>query len=516
MSVRGKLKDVAEQKYSGSYRYFKKNFVSKYFGDSAVQMIIDYLDEDLQTTFPFMTYCYVNQISQSPKCDCGNNLPFNNSKKQFAKYCSNSCRFENMSDIIEIRKETNLKKYGTTNALANEDVKNKIRKNNLSKYGVDHYTKTEEYRKSVTGKPLSQKHSHNIKSGILKKSFDEMSSKFDNFEPLFTLEEYSGVKAYKAYKWLCKSCDQEIYSHIDNGCSPRCKTCDPVGTKHERFVCDLLDTWDIEYDFNTRDILPSGKEVDIYIPSRNLGIEVCGLYWHSTSMGCGRSYHKNKLDECISTGNDLITIFDDEFYQKKSIVVNRLKHKLKLAKRSIFARKCSISEIDSKTYNKFCNKYHIQGSCNSSIRYGLFYNDRLVSVMGFGKGRYVTGKVNTSGYELIRYCTVANFNIVGGAGKLYKHFIRGHDPKYVYSFADRRWNTGGLYESLGMGFVKNTNPNYYYTKDCVSRSHRSLYQKHKLVDMEHYDVNLSESEIMKLEKFHKIYDCGSKLFEIYY
>ena len=78
----------------------------------------------------------------------------------------------------------------------------------------------------------------------------------------------------------------------------------------------------------------------------------------------------------------------------------------------IYARKCKIIEISSKTYREFLSINHIQGEINSSIRYGLIYENKIVSVMGFGKLRSSLGSKSTKNiFELQRFCTKINTHI---------------------------------------------------------------------------------------------------------
>ena len=511
-NVKEKIQKVSDEKYRGAYRFFKEKNLTEIIGADNYQHIKNTISSDLHNPVCLMVHCYMNDILEYPKCGCGNKQKFNTNKREFSKYCSNKCRFENFDDIVKIRQKTNLEKYGSTNVLASDFGKSKIKNTLLTKYGVDNYTKTEEYKKWATGKKRSKESIDKVRLKHLEKFYNKLEEKFSNVKPLFDLSEYRGVSGYKKYEWECLDCGNIFEDSISFESPPTCKKCKPVGTKHELLIRNQLDLWGIDYRYNWRN-LPSGKELDIYIPSKNLGIEICGLFWHSTSRGCDKKYHLNKLEECNSISIDLITIFDDEIYQKSEIVMNRLKSKLGLVKRKIYARKCQIVEISSESATNFLNKYHVQGTVGSKNRYGLLYNNRLVAVMLFNKGRYVTGNKEGDGvYELTRYCTVSNFSIVGGAGKLFKHFIKNLNPNVIYSYSDKRWNTGKMYEDLGMTKDSDTTPNYYYTKDCMSRLHRSLFQKHKLKDMEHYDDDFTEEEIMKLEKYHRIYDCGSSKY----
>lgn len=88
-------------------------------------------------------------------------------------------------------------------------------------------------------------------------------------------------------------------------------------------------------------------------------------------------------------------------------------------KEKIFARKCRAEKINGGSIVKdFLNSNHLQGWCVSKIDYGLFYNDELVALMTFGKPRY-NKKID---WELLRYCSKIDTQVIGGAGKLLKAF----------------------------------------------------------------------------------------------
>ena len=79
---------------------------------------------------------------------------------------------------------------------------------------------------------------------------------------------------------------------------------------------------------------------------------------------------------------------------------------------------------------------HLQGYCNSTIHYGAYYNDNLIAVMSFKK----TLK-NGYDWELTRFASDITVTCRGVGSKLFKHFVKQHNPKSVKSFADRRWTT---------------------------------------------------------------------------
>ena len=75
--------------------------------------------------------------------------------------------------------------------------------------------------------------------------------------------------------------------------------------------------------------------------------------------------------------------------------------------------------------------YHLQSTCRGQkIRLGLYYNNQLVSLMTFGKSRFN----KNCEYELLRYCS--HYNVVGGAEKLFKHFINEYKPSSIVSYSN--------------------------------------------------------------------------------
>ena len=75
---------------------------------------------------------------------------------------------------------------------------------------------------------------------------------------------------------------------------------------------------------------------------------------------------------------------------------------------------------------EFLNSYHLQRYASSSIKYGLYsQHDELLSIMTFGASRFN----NQYQYELIRYCNKPEIRVIGGAEKLFKRFIKDHNPE---------------------------------------------------------------------------------------
>lgn len=252
--------------------------------------------------------------------------------------------------------------------------------------------------------------------------------------------------------------------------------------------------------------LLEGKEIDIYIPSKKIAIEYNGLYWHSEQVLEHLNKSKwsdfDKMTQVKNLSVRYIGIFEDEWINKKDIVKSRLRNILNCIPNKIFARKCEIVEISSQQASKFCNENHIQGSGRSNVRYGLFFNGELVSVMTFSKSN-LSRKI--SDWEINRFCNKLDYNIIGAASRLFKKFVLEHNPDKVISYADSRWSEGNLYKVLNFKFEKQTTPNYwYFLPNELTRIHRFSLRKNS------DDVQeLTEKENRLAQGYNRIWDCGN-------
>lgn len=313
----------------------------------------------------------------------------------------------------------------------------------------------------------------------------------------------SYVTCPKHGDWKVSACN-----HITN--KSGCPKCISQISKWEKEIYDYIVSLGIEVEQSNRTVL-EGKEIDIFLPKHRIGIECDGLRWHS-ELYKDKNYHLDKTNKCKEKGIRLIHIFEDEWLNKKEIWKSMLSNILGISKEKIYARKCEISKVSSKDAREFLDKNHIQGYANSNENYGLFYNNELVSLMTFGKPRInLGGKKGDGNYELVRFCNKINTNVIGGASKLFKRFIKEYNPNEVVSYSDKRWSIGNLYEVLGFKHSHDSKPNYFYVDNFV-RMNRFGFRKSMLVN-EGFSKDKSEHEIMLERGIYRIYDCGTMVFK---
>jgi hypothetical protein len=287
-----------------------------------------------------------------------------------------------------------------------------------------------------------------------------------------------------------------------------CTICNPVGS-HTQSGQEIILREFIEQNYNgtlISNYKKSGKEIDIFLPDLKLGFEFNGIYWHN-ELYKDKNYHLHKTEFFEKCGIKLIHIYQDDWNNKKEIIKSRILNLLGKSTR-LYARKCEVREIkDNIIIQSFLYENHLQGYVNSKIKIGLYYNDQLVSLMTFGNLRKAMGQRSClDTYEMLRFCNKLNYNVVGGASRLFAFFIKRYYPKEVISYADRSWSDGNLYEKLNFDFIEYTRPNYYYVIDGV-RKHRFNFRKDKLIK-DGFNPTKTEHEIMLDRKIYRIYDSG--------
>lgn len=404
-------------------------------------------------------------------------------KGNFHKFCSGRCRGLYYA------------KSGYDNYFQGEDKTQENKTKMLSKYGVENYTQTEEYKNKCHQKKAERLIKNNefigatLLSPIIEKNTD------------YAL-------------WKCNECDHEFEARWHSTRQlPYCPNCHKNSSSLELKIQKYLDSHNIKYSEKCWGII-SPYELDFFIPDRKVAIECHGLYYHSEKM-MDKDRHKIKSDLCEMKGINLIQIFEDEINNKWEIVESRLNNILQLTTTKIYARECIVKSVSWSDAEEFLNKNHIQGNSTSSVRYGLYFKDELVSLMTFVKPRMGIGSGKTRGfdYELVRFCNKLKCSIVGGSSRLFTHFIRNEGVgKKIMSYADKRWSIGNLYTTLGFKYIRETSPNYWITKGN-RRWNRMNFTKTKLKEsFDNYDPNKTEREILSEKSYQRIWDAGSKIF----
>ena len=418
-------------------------------------------------------------------------------KSKKIKTCLNNFGVEYPQQSNEIFTKSKIKKlelYGDENYVNIE----KVKRTNIEKYGFEFPAQS-----PIIKEKMLKSSKNFYKSKILNTYKNIVSYDENNYEFPCDCGLNHNFKIYYKLLWQRKTSNTIL-----------CTICNPISKNISGLEIELENFIKNNYDglikFSDKEIIKP-LELDIYLPELKLAFEFNGLWWHN-ELNKENNYHLNKTEECEKNNIQLIHIFEDDWLYKKDIVKSIILNKLNKSKK-IWARKCQVKEISNNVYRDFLDNNHIQGYINSKIKIGLYYNNELVSVMGFGNYRIAMGKkkTNRGEYELLRFCNKLSTNIIGGASKLFKYFTEKYKPIEITTYADRCWSKGELYKTLGFNFVSKTQANYYYIIEGI-RNFRFNFRKDKLIK-QGFDSNKTEHQIMLERGIYRIYNSGNLKFK---
>jgi hypothetical protein len=250
---------------------------------------------------------------------------------------------------------------------------------------------------------------------------------------------------------------------------------------------------------NDRQVI-SPQEIDILLPDRGIGIEVNGCYWHTEADTRPADYHLRKSERAAAAGIRLIHIFDDEIEPMLERILQVLRPP------AIGARETHAVEVARSEARQFLERYHSAGAGPGAKHYvGLrSQSEELLAVASFGKNRW--GQV--AEWELIRMAFSAR--VSGGAGKLFRFWVKQVGPKSVLTYSERRWSLNdSVYSRLGFVLDGATPPDYWYVGNETRwvRVPRQKYQAHRMrIGPED---KRSERELAAARGLHRVYGCGN-------
>ena len=415
-------------------------------------------------------------------------------------------------EYIEKIKQTSLEKYNVNHHTQSQIVKDKAIKTNLKIYGFDNPSKSDIIKEKIKNTFIERYGVENISQlDSIKEKLSINSNDFKKYG--INILKYSNNN----YDIKCSICNKIYSIHkktLRNRLIPNhipCINCNPlknnVSFDEKHLLNFIKENYNNEIIINDRqNIKPF--ELDIYLPDLKLAFEFNGVYWHN-ELNKTDDYHFIKTELCEKQNIQLIHIYEDDWIYKQDVIKSMILNKLGKSLNKIYARKTEVREItDNKLVREFLNKNHIQGFVGSKIKIGLFYKNELVSLMTFGKTRKPLGQTsNENDWEMLRFCNKLNTNIIGGASKLFKYFIKNYDFEEIITYADKSHSNGKLYEILGFIYLHTSKPNYYYVIDDI-RHHRFNFRKDILIK-EGYDANKTEHQIMLERKIYRIYNSGN-------
>jgi len=155
-----------------------------------------------------------------------------------------------------------------------------------------------------------------------------------------------------------------------------------------------------------------------------------------------KSYHYDKWKAAKEAGYELISYF--EWFDVDKLV-SFISNKVADTATILYARKLKVLEVPKRDAIDFVDANHVMGWDRGTHNYGLYDGDVFVSMMSFGKPRFN----KHIEWEMLRYCSVPGVRVVGGASRIFKHFLKEVGAKSVVTYSNNNLGLGNIYESLG-------------------------------------------------------------------
>jgi hypothetical protein len=245
------------------------------------------------------------------------------------------------------------------------------------------------------------------------------------------------------------------------------------------------------------------RQLDVYIPSKNLAIELDGVRWHGEAFRNKKDRDKlgsfEKYLLCKDKSIRLFTFFDDEWFNKREAVENYIKGAL--SDINIDAAKCEVLTGGSEFINSNCLQSVIEINTSISHVYSLEYMAKVVAAAAFSR------KSQDESYELTQYC-VGDILVQGALSKLMAYFWKTHpDAKCITSYSDNRFSDSKAYQDAGFNKLNDIDPTYWYViKNKLQ--HRFNYSEDALAARGWLLPNETEWACMQRLGHDRVWDCG--------
>lgn len=408
------------------------------------------------TDFKKYLYMFKENISLEPLCEVCEQHPksFRNFQYGFGRCCSPACSSklgivehkkamkdpDKRKQSLEKRKQTNIERFGVEHVLQDADINKKSRKTLFERHGI-HSTR----------------------------QWPEVQEKCNK-----TIWERYGVTNIGFINPLNFRSKYEIF--LENY------------IKHLGFHVECNKRW------------PDKKyEIDVFIPEKNIGIEVHGTYWHCLGVNAKTTdYHLEKYTEARDNGIYLIQLFTNELEGSFLELTKRmLCTKLGINRTKIYARDCTVrTDVEC---GQFLENNHPRGWARNSLQLSLLKGDKIVSCMTF--------KIEKNIAILNRYSSIG---VTGAFSKLLKSaikFLMDKSVTQITSFLDLRYSdeSNNVYTKHNFKELYMLKPDYmYFWKGNVY--HKFSMRKDKLLRLG--GVGNTESELAESLGMKRLYDAG--------
>ena len=404
-------------------------------------------------------------------------------------------RASQVKEFLDKQINTNIARYGKASPLANEEIRQKRNTTMQGRYGSIHALDIPEFKEKARATTLANHGVDNIfkKPSIQAKAIATRYGIPQTSNPVADYLDSKGISNHNiiVHSRVFGLLPDELLQAQANGTITaeelaRCVS-DVNYAKHklgmdteyfvstpQQILIDWLDSIGTFIKVNDRTVIKP-KELDIFIPSHNLAIEINGLYWHSTTENCTR--HIDKFNSCLEKSIRLLQFTDVDIRERLDLVKSMILSKLGLLPNKIMARKCRVVDVPRSAAQSLLEQWHYQGQTTQAAKFiGLEYCSKVVSIIGY--------TIDSDKIRIERFACELFTNVAGGYGRLEKAIIMRHNPSQLVTFSLGLISDGSLYAKSGYKCVDGyqTRPEWYVT-DFKNLYNRQRFMKHKLKDI---------------------------------
>ena len=432
---------------------------------------------------------------------------------------------EDRQNILQKRIQTNMEKYGVPFAQQSEEVKEAFRQHCLETYGVDNPSKLPETRIKAD-KTIKERYGE-WRNCITPEQREARRIVYrdENKEKYKTIDFSS-----KGFKYFvgedeepyveCLSCGEVTHLELSPSriiTDLHCPHCNPKEARSQTQTDfkNIFDSWGINVKENDRENL-HGKEIDIYFPDYKLGIEYDGSFWHKyvprEDFSSGKDFigksdkniHLKKLNECNKIGIELINLFDKEFVKKKDILLDYLRQLFDLAEK-IPINECSIKETSIDDALSFLKRNYLFDINNYSSYLGIYYENNLVSVLGFN--------INNKDIEIGNFCNIRESKVENSLFNLIFYIEKSFNPKSIKYIHDKRWPVNKDLLNKSFSVIDSIEPQAWFFR----RMKEGFFSREEFINLLKdrnliYDDSLDDYTLGKTFDYSIIYDCGYDIY----
>lgn len=327
-------------------------------------------------------------------------------------------------------------------------------------------------------------------------------------------------------KWVCSENPAHIWeAHVyartkGNGC-PSCAALKRT-SKGEDEVRDVLRALGFTVEQSVHGLIPE-REIDLYLPEQKVAVEFNVVYWHSEAIRPDPKYHYNKHFACKEAGIMLVQVWEDDWADKRSLVVRLLAHHLGVTSllSSVFVDEPSYLfeevdaqvllpvEVDHATAAGFFESNHIKGAFPALPKARFFglqdAQERLRAVVAVhpssAPGTLSIGRYASAGM------------LVGGVERLLSFVQERMGTQGWLGIADLGAGEDYWYEAHGFQVEEVRDPACFYVVGG-KRVHPSYLTKehYRKDDALLYDETMDVDELAELNGIGRVWNSGKVVY----